>query len=321
MEWRDVTSTPDGHLNPDRIQDFLDERLPRADRDGVRAHLQGCSRCRAEVDAWQRIFARLEEVDRLAPGADFADRVLEQLPAGAPVGSRLRRWVRDLVSRGSSDREHLGTPEILDRLDGALPAFRRRRVDTHLDGCGRCRDVMEQWRAVFRRLDGLGRMDPPEGFADTVMERVRTAAEQRPAAAAPEASTFLPGWADRLRPSGRRGWTLAGGAVAAPAVAMVAAALALFAHPLLTPTNLVTFLWWRLTAVARTGLAAAVATVAESPLVFRVWEAAQALAAVPLAAGAGVAAFSVATVLALWILRRNLFANPAARGRHANRST
>lgn len=307
------------HLNPDQIQDLLDERLPRAEREGVQVHLEGCSRCRDEVRAWRRIFARLEEVDHFAPGPDFADRVLDQVPTRRSVGARLTGWVRRLVEGFRPQEGHLDTADLLDRLDGALPAFRRRRVDGHLEACPRCRTTMEGWRALFAELDGLGRLAPAEGFADAVMARVKSSAPAaEPAASTPEAAA---GWMERLRPRGRRAWTLAGGALAAPAVAVVAVALAIFSHPLLTPSNLATFVWWRLTALARTGATLAIGAVADSTLMHGLWESTQALAAVPLAVGAGAAAFSVATLLALWTLRRHLLTNSAARGHHAKRST
>lgn len=309
------------HLTPDQIQDLLDERLPRAEREGVRVHLEDCPRCRDEVRAWRRIFARLEEVDHFVPSPDFADRVLDRVPTRSSLGARLTGWVRRLVEDFRPQHGHLDTGDLLDRLDGALPAFRRRRIDGHLESCVRCRTAMDEWRTLFAELDGLGRLAPSAGFADAVMARVKAPEPARePATSVPE-TTAAPGWLERLRPRGRRAWTLAGGALAAPAVAVVAVALAIFSHPLLTASNLATFVWWRLTALVRAGVTLAVGAVADSPLSYALWESAQALAAVPLAVGAGAAAFSVATLLALWTLRRHLLTNSAARGHHAKRST
>ncbi len=45
-------------------------------------------------------------------------------------------------------------------------------VESHLVGCTRCRDEVEEWRALFGVLADLPGLEPTPGFADAVMARV-----------------------------------------------------------------------------------------------------------------------------------------------------
>ena len=53
----------------------------------------------------------------------------------------------------------------LDRADAAV-------VESHLVGCARCREEVEEWRALFGALADLPELEPNPGFADAVMARV-----------------------------------------------------------------------------------------------------------------------------------------------------
>ena len=45
-------------------------------------------------------------------------------------------------------------------------------VESHLVGCSRCRDEVEEWRALFGALGDLPGIEPSPRFADLVMARV-----------------------------------------------------------------------------------------------------------------------------------------------------
>ena len=45
-------------------------------------------------------------------------------------------------------------------------------VESHLVGCSRCREEVDEWRALFGALGDLPGIDPTPGFADAVMARV-----------------------------------------------------------------------------------------------------------------------------------------------------
>ena len=45
-------------------------------------------------------------------------------------------------------------------------------VESHLVGCVRCREEVDEWRALFGALSDLPGVEPTAGFADAVMARV-----------------------------------------------------------------------------------------------------------------------------------------------------
>lgn len=307
-----------GHLTEERIQEFLDERLSAEERVAVQAHLDRCAGCRAEVEAWRSVFARLERIPELSPSSGFVDRVAAAIPETKGTPSRVAEWLRGLLpDRGGRRTRHLETELVLSYLDRALPDRHRSRVRGHLERCGACRTDVNEWRRIFRALDELERFTPSEGFADAVLSGIRPVREPTPRTESQRVGA-VPEWLERLRPRSWKGWAAAGGAAAAPAVAMVAGLLALFSHPLLTPTNLGTFLWWQVTGAAGTLLGTAARSATESPLLFRTWEALETLSGIPGALGVAALAFSGSTLTALWILYRNLLSTRSPGRGHAS---
>jgi hypothetical protein len=82
-------------------------------------------------------------------------------------------------------------------------------VESHLVGCARCREEVEEWRALFGALADLPGLEPAPGFADAVMARV----DVRSA------------WAERLSallrwmtPRSTAAWGLLAAALALPAL-------------------------------------------------------------------------------------------------------
>lgn len=66
-------------------------------------------------------------------------------------------------------RNHPSENRIQELLDGRLPDAERRRVESHLADCDRCRSVAESWRALFSRLEEVPELAPSAGFAERVM--------------------------------------------------------------------------------------------------------------------------------------------------------
>jgi anti-sigma factor RsiW len=64
------------------------------------------------------------------------------------------------------------TGRLLDFLDDQLAARRARKVEAHLRACPSCTAEADEWIAVLRRLDGLDRFRPSEGFGEHVMAHV-----------------------------------------------------------------------------------------------------------------------------------------------------
>lgn len=68
-----------GHLAEERIQTYLDRQLSEGEMAGVRAHLDRCAACRAEIEAWRGVFARLTTLPDLEPSPGFAEGVMAEI--------------------------------------------------------------------------------------------------------------------------------------------------------------------------------------------------------------------------------------------------
>jgi anti-sigma factor RsiW len=101
------------HPAAERLQDYVDGSLAARQVARLGAHLEGCTACSAEVDAWRAVYARLGGLESFAPREGFADRVMAavRLPALAPAvgtvpgartpgGLRLPDWRRGLAVVG-----------------------------------------------------------------------------------------------------------------------------------------------------------------------------------------------------------------------------
>ena len=313
------------HLTPEVFQDRVEGRIPAAGD----AHLASCGNCRQELATWQAVFAGLEDLERLAPSANFAERVMAALPQRAPVGlfHRLRG--------GSARTETHPVPDVMQALvSGTLAGRDKARTESHLAACGDCRDELAGWQGMFSELEGLAQLAPAGGFSDRVMAQVDVRslvpAARKPLAArmrawanawAPrDAGKLLPAWAGSLVPRTKRAWALVASVAAAPTVAVAALAATLFSNPLLTPQYLASYLWWKMSG-------AAFAVVGSLwTLGLEVSESLRGYALVEAAAGSatGLAvtgtALTVLMATSLWIVYRNLFA-PSVTARHARISS
>ena len=73
-----------------RVQDYLEELLPRADAEAFRAHLSDCRECAAELIAWRRVLFAMSRAPLEDPGPKFTERVLSIV---IPARAR-RRWIK-----------------------------------------------------------------------------------------------------------------------------------------------------------------------------------------------------------------------------------
>jgi len=87
----------ESHVSSERLQELLDGRLATRRVARVRAHVEGCSACAHELDAWRSIYARLADLEGFRPSPGFAERVLARL-AAAPAAVRLPAWRRALAT-------------------------------------------------------------------------------------------------------------------------------------------------------------------------------------------------------------------------------
>ncbi len=299
------------HLSEERIQEFLDDQLPDAARPRVEGHLADCSRCRDAVASWRALFRRLEELPELTPSAAFRERILDALPEGRSVWSRILDRFRPVAPADAAGGRHPAPELVLDYLEGALPVRARSRLEGHLEGCGACREEVGRWREVFAALEALPVLEPSPGFADAVMARVPVEERSR-APAATDALDRVLGWLRglqwprALRPRSVGQWALAAAAAAAPIAALTAGSLALFSHPQLTPGYLAAFLWWQVSEAVGALAGAAWNGLTESALVFRAYSIVDGLGGSPELLGIAAFALAAGTVASLWVLYRNL---------------
>lgn len=297
------------HPSAERMQALLDGGLGATEAREVREHASSCARCRAEIEGWSKLFDELAAMDRLAPSPDFTGRVMDALPEPAPGRVPLAARIRSRLGMARPAPEvpqgHLDGGAIQELLDGALAPDRAASVEAHLDGCRACREEVETWRSLVVRLDELPRLRPSPVFAERVMAHVRV--RNAVALARPSLKERIANWA-ALNPRARKRLAALAGAGVTPVVTVALVAYTVFSHPLVTPDNLVSFLWLK----AQSTLGALASAVAgwftDSAAAFQVYSLVE-----PVTRSAGAAALALAllaalTLAAIWILYRNLFA-------------
>lgn len=165
-------SSSNDHLSAERLQAFLEGGLPQRDVARTEEHLAGCARCTVELDAWRVLFEDLDDLSSHRPLEGFADRVMAgvRIPEPLPLAARIRSRLAVVVSDAPSGHTEDGV--LQDFLDGTLAARKATRVGRHLEQCSTCAGAADSWLAVLRRLEGLEKFTPREGFADRVMARV-----------------------------------------------------------------------------------------------------------------------------------------------------
>lgn len=305
------------HVSAEVIQDFLEGTLAARQATRVERHLEACSTCTGEADAWLGVLHQLKSLEVFSPAATFADRVLAgiELPAAVPLAARLRARVAGLL--GVSDAAHVPASLLQDFVDGALPARAVARVQTHIDSCGACASDVADWRTVVARIESVERFAPQPDFADQVMERVRLhqlAPAVRPAPVWARAAAA----ALRLVPQTRQAWAALSGVAVTPAAIFGLLFYAVFSHPTLTLGSLASFAWWQVTDLASAFAARFAATALQSGEVFGLYSLVETLASAPLMVAGGVFAYSMVCGLALRVLYRNLLANRPLNGRYTH---
>ncbi len=306
------------HLSAEAMQALLEGELSVRERARVEEHLAACARCAAEVDGWRLLFEGLQDLPTLAPRAGFTERVLAGIQGteAPPLAARVRARLATLVGAGDG---HADDGRLQDLVEGVLPARQAARIGSHVEACPTCASRAESWRTVMGRLDGLERLSPSEGFAARVMAQVRVPAPAPAVQRVPEWRRAL-AWARRLVPQSRRAWAALSGVAVTPATTLGLLLWTIFTHPALTPGALVSFAWWKASELASLGWSAVASRAMESAQVFGVFSFFQSLALSPASLVAAFVAFSAGTLVAAWVLYRNLVnAHPAdARYAHAS---
>jgi hypothetical protein len=84
------------HLDNLTLEQLAEETLPPEAVAEARLHLDRCTRCAMELEAYQSLFGLLEELPRFAPSLGFADAVMARVeiaPQVHPAAAWLRRMV------------------------------------------------------------------------------------------------------------------------------------------------------------------------------------------------------------------------------------
>ena len=95
------------HLDPERLQDFVEGLLPAPQMARVSAHLEACGGCRGEEEQWRSLIQGIEKLPVMAPSRAFASHVMGQIRIGRlvrPVAAMTTRqralaWAGRLIPR------------------------------------------------------------------------------------------------------------------------------------------------------------------------------------------------------------------------------
>lgn len=303
------------HPLDESLQEFVEGALAPSEATSIQEHVDACPRCAAEVAGWRELFAELSDLPELEPSPAFRRRVLADLP---PTPSPLHRLLVRLSpfrgSRRARKTQHTPPDLIQDYLEGLLAPAARNRVAGHLESCETCRSDVLSWSALFASLDSLPRVAPSASFAERVISQVRVTDTARVVgqrgwvAAAVSAVENLPGRAAKVLPSTRLGWGLLCSFLALPAAGVAAALGLVVLHPLLSVGSLATFILWRGTDLLQTALTQGWERLVGSPFAYQLWSMVEGAAASPSLAVGLLLSLWLTSLLAGWVLYRNVVA-------------
>ena len=292
-----------GHLTSERIQDFLDQRLPPKEEAEVQEHLSSCRECQSEIEGWSLLFSDLGSLAELDPGPAFTQEILQAVPAKPQTG-----WIGGLL--GARKARKLNDAHILpgnfqDYLEGLIPAQPAARLEAHLKACPSCRDELREWEGTLGTFKGLDHFAPEPGFAQRVMAQVRVPTPQ-PLGHWQSVRGGALSWVRRMLPKTRHGWAVAGGVASTPTITIGALIFLVFSRPLLTAGNVSTYLYWKASAVFGPAFNSVSDTVMSSAAVSWISSALGVFAEFPVLVGCCGLVISLLSAGSLWVLYKNL---------------
>ena len=285
------TDRTPGALDPwtRRMFSYLDGELGPAEQALFERETAADPVSSARTEAFRSLLSTLDELAAFAPSHDFAVRVMAALQARRSLWTRMFAWLDGNAVPAA--------PNVLaNLLDEGLSRGQARTLSAFLARDPEAAAALVSWRRLCHRLDHLAGFAPSADFADRVMANVK---------AAPASVRRRGTLTDRLRALWpRRGNRLAaasGIAFGPTALAGVTAYMLVSGNPLVTASNVASFVWTKLS-TAMSGLVEA-AFSGPSGSAFGILDV---LAAPPPVLVAGLVLFGGLTLVSGWVLYKNV---------------
>ena len=296
-----------------RVFSYLDGELPARERDAFEAEIASDRVLAADVAAWRVLLATLDEVAPFTPSPDFRVRVLASLNARQSWWA----WLGDRLRGGSPAR----VPNVFGALmDEGLTTRQARALTAFVARDPEAAAALARWRSLYRELEILPGFAPSEGFADRVMARVRVRGRQRvmrPGVV--RSGAGLPGlpvatrhwalarnWIGERWPSPRDRLAAMSGLAVGPVAALLVTLHMLSGNPLLTTSNVASFLRTRAGATMSRLADTLFGSPSAHPAMGRIAGILDGSALSGLTLAAGLVVFGVLTLTSAWILYTNV---------------
>jgi hypothetical protein len=250
---------------------------------------------RETLSEWSGLFHALKTLEAYAPSPDFKVRVMAVLSSQPSAWERVVGWV--LGPSRNASRE--ANPFVAAH-EGQLSPRHARALAAYVAKHPEAQAAAGAWTSLLHQLDGLPRLAPGPGFADSVLSRLeaRGVVMRKPSLAARLANRLWPGRKERL--------AALGGIAVGPTAVVGATAYMILSNPLATPGNLLSFVWAKGSALASALSDAVVGGAFETGAVGTAWTLLEGLAMSGPLLVAAVLGFGALTALSSWILYRNV---------------
>lgn len=312
----------------ERMFAYLDGKLSAVERDAYEAELAADPAYAAEVESHRALLATLDEMATHGPSSDFRIRVLASLNAPESWWARLRRRL-------------LGAPVPMSNvfaafLDEGLTARQARALTAFVAGDPEGAAALARWKRLFAELRSLPGFAPADGFADRVMARLHAPEQQRvvrsaAARAGGRRPAGIPGlpaaaryrelataWIDARWPNPRDRFALTSGMAVGPVAVFPVTLHMLSGNPLLTTSNVASFLRIRVGGAVTQLTDAVSGNPAANAAMGRVSAFLDARTLDSPTLAAGVILFGALTLLSGWILYRNVIKVSPLENRHVS---
>lgn len=289
-----------------RLFAYLDGELDVEERRAFESAVSDDPGLASDVTAFRRLFATLRSLEPLAPSSDFKVRVLGQICTVPSLWARLRGWFTGAWTPARVPNAILAhlEGELTPRQAGALTAF--------LSSDPEAARAAHEWKALVARLDQVPVLRPSEGFADRVMARLAHASAPAKAPVMASLRRRLAG----LWPRRRERLAALSGVAFGPTAVVVATSYMILSNPLVTPSNLLSFVWAKGAGLASGLGESAFGGVLESGTLGGAYQLIRSVSLSGPAVALGLTAFAALTLLSGWILYRNLIKVTPPMDRH-----